>query len=284
MTEAEISPEEKLKFVSTDGDLDFYIVDFFNPMKDGMLIINIMLKYIKEGKRKPFYIFLGDGKNLTATTKSRNWKNIKGNVTSIFCVPKEYFKPHIYDCAPLTIPISVIDYLNSKADDPECFRLKFTNDFFCDHMKKCGGIMCKEKLDYFIGSFALNVHSFPPKEQLRKEGILACCIGKHCTKMDLDDPVKICREMTAKVYKDMMAYDHPQQVCDAYNKYLYVYDTVKRTEYKYDEKEERFLVYRDGKEILGEYADGSFYDPEECKSVCHRLDYFEPELCNGDAI
>lgn len=282
MADPEKCMNEKVKFVEQDGELDYYSMDNWDVLQDGMFFLNMIDRYEKQGNRKPFYIFIADAQNVPCTVKSRIWKTQKGNIHFIVCVPKEKFKDKMFDCAPLTVPLSVIDYLNSITDDPECYRLKFSNDVLCDHMKKNGGIMCKDKKDYFISLCGLNVHFSPPKEQLRKEGILACSLDKHCTKVDLNDPEKLTREVSRKEYEGLMKYNHPQEVCDKFNEYLYVFDKQKRTVYRYNEKEGNYTVTRDDKEILVDAADGSFYDPDEVKSVVHKYDYFEPELCNGE--
>lgn len=281
MADPEKCIDEKLKFIEQDGDLDYYYIETWDVSKDGMFYVNLVDRYEKKGKRKPFYIFAANLLNMPCSVKSRIWKTMKGNIHFVVGIPKENFKDRMFDCAPLTVEISVINYLNSIADDPECYRLKFTNDILCDHMKKNGGVLCKDKKDYSFALGGVNLCFFPQKEQLRKEGILACKAENHCTKVDLSDAEKHGREMCRTIYKGMLQFDDPQKACEQFNQYLWVTETQKRTVYKYNKDDDTYSVTRDGKEVLLE-ADGSFYDPDEWKSVVHRYDYFEPELCNGD--
>lgn len=281
MADPEKCIDEKLKFIEDENGLDYYYIETWDVSTDGMFYENLPNRYQKKGKRKPFYVFAANLLNMPCTVKSRIWKTEKGNIHFVVGIPKENFKDKMYDCAPLTVPISVVDYLNSITDDPECYKLKFSNDFLCDHMKKNGGVMVKEKHDYCFAMGGLNIHYFPEKQFLRKEGILACKIANHCTKTDLTDVEKIGRELCRAIYKGMFAYDHPQQLCERFNEYLYVLDKQKRSVYRYNEDEGNYSVFRDGKEILVDFADGSFYDPDEYKSVVHRFDYFESEFCNG---
>lgn len=271
-----------IKEMIQEPDLDYYHNEYWNKDTCGPFLFKFVDDLQTKGRR-PFYFITDEVENMICTVKSRTWKSARGNIHLTIGIPKEKMKDKIYECAPLIVPLATIDYLNTLTDDPECYRLKFSNDVLCDHVKKNGGILCRDYKDYCVAFVYLNLHYSPPKEGLRKEGILACSIDQHCTKKDLSDYEKLGKELAHKIYADVTSFNHPNEVCDKFNKYLYVMDKQKRTVYRYNESEGNYTVVRDGKEILVEYGDGSFYDPYESKSIVHKYDYFEPELCNGDA-
>lgn len=197
--EAEIRTESQFKEIKIREDIspNKFLINFQLFEENGIKIRNpiIMMevihvdtidstmpasrKYIDEGNKLPF-IFntiiqtAGKGKG------ARKWAgSIAGNVYTSSCIPINMIKNELNENSIIVkiTAISIIQQLRQYA--PNEFFLKYPNDILCRDKKKLGGIIAETYKDFCIIGFGINIVEKPEQDQIRKEGLLPCCVKEH---------------------------------------------------------------------------------------------------------
>ena len=111
---------------------------------------------------------------------ARKWAgSIAGNVYTSSCIPINMIKNELNENSIIVkiTAISIIQQLRQYA--PNEFFLKYPNDILCRDKKKLGGIIAETYKDFCIIGFGINIVEKPEQDQIRKEGLLPCCVKEH---------------------------------------------------------------------------------------------------------
>ena len=192
---------KQIKFINK-GEYEFRYIDF----------VDSSLSYpngqsIREYDGNKNYRILaeaiGVSINSPCSKPERRWINIRGNCSGCLSVPLCYFKNNMQkECFPFVIAMAVKDTMNQYAPDEYC--LKFPNDVVCKtHWKKTCGMLTEYYRNYTTSSFSIDTVACPKDEEMRKEGVKACCMKNHTS--NLPDPkIMVCQitERVIEILKD----------------------------------------------------------------------------------
>ena len=138
---------------------------------------------------------MGKSFERSRSAPGRVWISYKGNLHISISFPLSYFKSYfLEEMYPVVSNFGVLRTYNHFA--PGQFMDKFPNDVVCkEHRKKCGGIMNRRDFGYVSTGIAGNLIKAPTDDELRKHGLRACYLGKHCENVPTNE------EFAEQMYK-----------------------------------------------------------------------------------
>lgn len=222
------------------GDFDFIKLTQRN-CKSGYLYRYLVQERSKEEKPRAFIEQCTIVKGVTGTASSRKWISIAGNVSGIVAIPTHMLKDDI--AVEFFSPIAsmaIKEVGNMYAPGEYC--TKFPNDVVCcKHGKKTCGILCRKEGKFVVAVFGFNLIEAPKDEQLRAQGLRACCLKNHSNNIPTPEEfIYQCGVKILEVYKQLDTLD---KILNMMNLELNVFEKKK---FKIVMNNPNAEIYKDG--------------------------------------